>query len=102
MDAASRKVLDALAESYGATLHDGLGNPVGHKPGYVFGGAVADEAWQAVADARREMIDRVSNAWRGDGRQSIPPMQGDTDADSREAAYAEYENYLTNAWRGSR
>ena len=57
MDAVQRAVA-----TDGLRLHDGTGNPAGHKRGYVFGGNA--EQRQRVAEAYDERTARIQNAWR--------------------------------------
>src|SRR5262245_52790499 len=61
MDSLQRNV----ARHYGAAwLHDGRGNPVGHKPGFVVSDAFpGDERQQAYDSYERELV----TAWQGTG-----------------------------------
>jgi hypothetical protein len=62
---------------------------------------VTDEARKRVEDARNEMIDRITNAWKGGPDQRVTPLQdGQQFADEREAAHAAMVHHLTNGWRG--
>jgi hypothetical protein len=106
MDAAQRAVA-----TDGLRLHDGMGNPAGHKRGYVFGGnvehgqraaAAYDErtkllqnAWRNPA-AAAERNEAELEAWRKPGAQ--PGLRQDATNDSA-AAYAAYVERIGRAWR---
>jgi hypothetical protein len=80
--------------------------------------AVTDAQRQAIEDARQEYIERISNQWRQDRGSILDPPVADSRTpnlstrtpvlqppprqpivnDEREAAYADYLDYLTNAW----
>ena len=108
MDAVQRAVA-----TDGLRLHDGTGNPAGHKRGYVFGGNA--EQRQRVAEAYDERTARIQNAWREpparaerNERQletwrqpgARPGLRQDAATD-RAAAYAAYVQRIQNAWRGA-
>lgn len=50
-------------------LHDGHGNPVGHRPGFVVSDAVSQETRDAIEEAYAEYLDYIQNAWRDDGKK---------------------------------
>ena len=81
-----------------ASVHDGMGHPAGHKPGYAFGG---DRS--CYLDAREHYIRELQDAWR-----SKPPDASSTGNDRRTTgdatvdAHTEYQRRLTNAWRTAR
>jgi hypothetical protein len=56
MDSAQR----AVAKRFTRTLHDGRGNAVGHRPGFIYGTDSDDARARAYADANRE----AENAWK--------------------------------------
>jgi hypothetical protein len=115
MDATQRAVA-----TEGLRLHDGMGNPAGHKPGYVFVGNseqrqrdAYDDARRAAQDARNEYIRTSTDAWR-----RTPPTNDAFEPDAaeelrrhhlrepddnsqarRERAYRDYVSQLSNAWR---
>jgi hypothetical protein len=84
-------------------LHDGLGGPVGNRPGFI----VIDDN---VADKeRRDAYDGYSHdlqkAWRADDastyniEHTIRPKDNKT-VDERTNAYLDYDSYVSNCWRG--
>jgi hypothetical protein len=97
----------------GLRLHDGMGNPAGHKRGYVFGGNA--EQRQRAADAYDEWTRRLQNAWRTPGaaaerneaqlkawrRPGARPGLRQDAAHDRAAARAEYVQRTQNAWRAA-
>ena len=92
MDAVQRAVARR-----GARLHDGHGNPVGHRPGYVIDSSVNRSA---ITEAYRQYEDEITNAWRG--CKSASPERASHDRpiqDDLQSAYLEYEQHITNAWR---
>jgi hypothetical protein len=52
-------------------LHDGMGNPAGYKPGFAYGGPVADHA--RAHTARQAYVDAVTSAWRDPPPLQVPP-----------------------------
>jgi hypothetical protein len=79
-------------------LHDGMGNPAGYKPGYVF--SDDQDALARSEEAYCAYNERVTAAWRQEkpspqDKPSAPETTGDALADAR----AQYVNRLTNAWR---
>jgi hypothetical protein len=97
----------------GLRLHDGMGNPAGHKRGYVFGGNA--EQRQREAEAYDEWTKRLQNAWRTPGaaaerneaqleawrRPGARPGLRQDAAPDRAAARAEYVQRTQNAWRAA-
>ena len=94
----------------GLRLHDGTGNPAGHKRGYAFGGnaeqrqraaAYAERttrlqnAWRSPAEAA-ERIETQLEAWHKPGAR--PGLRQDAATD-RVAAHAAYVQRIQNAWR---
>src|SRR5262245_39935380 len=97
----------------GLRFHDGMGNPAGHKSGYVFGGN--PEQRQRVAEAYTEGNTRLQNAWRNPAEAAErnetqletwrkpgarPGLRQDTTTD-RTAAYAAYVQRIQNAWKAT-
>jgi hypothetical protein len=109
LSAATRRVF-AGADAALPVVHDGLGNPAGHRAGFVFGPAeLRDDA--AAAYAERSAL--LNDAWRSPSAQSrSAPRQGKDDCndaggrgdkpatrDAAAAAYAAYVARISNAWR---
>jgi hypothetical protein len=108
MDATQRAVA-----TEGLRLHDGLGNPAGHKRGYVFGGNA--EQRQRAADAYDERTTRLQEAWRSPAgaaerneaqleawrRPGARPGLSQDAAADRAAAHAAYVQRIQNAWRAA-
>jgi hypothetical protein len=72
-----------------------------HRPGYRY---ATDALTKDVDAAFNEMVEGVSNAWRQpseDEGDDDPPQRRDhrDAAAARAAAYADYVNILTSAWR---
>jgi hypothetical protein len=95
----------------GLCFHDGMGNPAGHKPGYVLGGNA--EQQKRTAEAYHERTTQLQNAWRSPAEAAkrnetqleawrrpgaSPGLRQDAAAD-RAAAYAGYVQRIQNAWR---
>jgi hypothetical protein len=91
-------------------LHDGFGNPVGHRPGYVY-----DDAGREASEAARSAwIKDTSEAWRGPVADTGQQHDGDRDdavqrhstmsAEDAQAikdrAYARYVREVSDAWKG--
>ena len=76
-----------------ARVHDGMGHPAGHKPGYIFGG---DRS--SYSNAREHYIRELQDAWRPKpadaNERSVTDAIGD--------AYTEYRQRMANAWRTAR
>ncbi len=62
------RVRVSLMDGQAVRLHDGRGNPVGHRPGFVISGTVfnRDERERAYADYERDLV----AAYRTDARNS--------------------------------
>jgi hypothetical protein len=93
MDAYHRAQLKDVA------VHDGLGNPAGHRPGFVYettGARPAD-------DARNAYVKWLGEAWcqptRDAASHAGTTVVARPTASSKEDAYREYCEYLSNAWR---
>jgi hypothetical protein len=81
-----------------ARLHDGRGNAVGHKPGYILSDATND-ARQQARDAYEHDL---TTAWRGsDGEGTKPAKDGLPTMDARTSAYAQYDRELSEQWKGA-
>jgi hypothetical protein len=114
MDAAQRQTQAILArengdgtdEDAGMTVHDGLGNPAGYKPGFAFA-ADDEDARDAAVATRQACIDRMSSAWKKPpadaDQQDDPGNHADlTDAQLRDRVaktYDAHSSWLANAWR---
>ena len=84
-----------LMDAQAVRLHDGRGNPVGHRPGFVISGTVfnRDEREQAYADYERDL----TAAYKTDARSSRLTSVPDTrDAITMEDVYAQYCRELRN------
>jgi hypothetical protein len=95
----------------GLCLHDGMGNPAGHKPGYVLGSNA--EQRKGAAEAYHERTAQLQNAWRSPAeaakrneaqleawrRPGASPGLRQDAATDRAAAYAGYVQRIQNAWR---
>jgi hypothetical protein len=112
MDGLNENQRNALIEAHvrehgvGSGTHDGMGGPAGSRPGYVFSGDAEppQDGADAVEAARQEMIDDVSNAWRGKPREKKDDdnKQPSSLADAermREEAYQAYVNDMRSAWQ---
>jgi hypothetical protein len=115
MDAVQRAVA-----TEGLRLHDGLGNPAGHKRGYVFGGNAEHrqrgvDAYDARAAAYAAYVQRLTSAWRSPAAaaerneaqleawrepRARPGLRQDAATD-RAAAHAAYVERIQNAWRAA-
>ena len=88
-------------------LHDGFGNPVGHRPGFIYSNDRAILAAQEeVAAAREEHKRWLSDAWRQPRATTITDNKTNTPStftpiadDTIEAARAAQLDYLANAWK---
>jgi hypothetical protein len=91
------------AEFNDVAVHDGLGNPAGHRPGFVYETTLARPAHHA----RDAYVKWLGEAWR-QPRGDAASHASTTDAAppaaslSKEDAYREYCEYLSNAWRRGR
>jgi hypothetical protein len=108
MDALSAPMRRAFADAALPAVHDGLGNPAGHRTGFVFG---PRELTADAAAAYSEFKAQLADAWRSPSARtrSAAPRHGEDDPnDSREpvtdsaAAYADYCTRVANAWRTAR
>src|SRR5262245_16133302 len=68
-----------------ASVHDGMGHPAGHKPGYVFG---ADRS--CYLDAREQYIRELRDAWRPKAAAASSNNERSPSGDARADAYTEY------------
>lgn len=122
-DSASRRIpmyaMDAIQREIGLALHDGQGQPVGHKPGYVFvaNDHLADEMQRhyeeyniQVGAAYKGGLKRGETVTAGHRRLTILGRDSDgkylvrdtetLDAETiKQMAYDSCERELTNAWR---
>jgi hypothetical protein len=109
MDAQARDVAAHLAAKYGRSskgdssmITDGLGNPGGLRPGYVFSSDhTSADAARAAYDERSR---RMETAWqrKGDQQQDEKrdaPRTLDELRAAADAAYADRSKRLANAWR---
>jgi hypothetical protein len=92
MDALSEQTRRALGRS-ALGLHDGMGHPAGHKPGFVFG---TDRS--CYLNAREQHIRELQDAWRPKPTDAAGSSVTDAEVD----AYTEYKQHITNAWRTAR
>jgi hypothetical protein len=97
----------------GLRLHDGAGNPAGHKRGYVFGGDA--EQRQRAAEAYEERTKFLQNAWRNPAaaaERNETQLEAWRKPSARRglrqhatndsaAAYAEYVERIGRAWRAT-
>jgi hypothetical protein len=109
-------MMDALQRAIAVDrlrLHDGLGNPAGHKRGYVFSSNAEDRqratdaydertaqlqnAWRSAA-AKVESNQAQLEAWRSPGAKPGPRQKAEAD---RAGAHAEYVRRIQNAWRAT-
>lgn len=90
MDSMQRAVAQGKPKG---TIHDGLGNPAGHKPRYVF--APPSPSDEVRSETYRDYEHRLTDAWRG-------TVEGGSAAHDRSAPYEAYKERLSNAWRGAR
>ena len=87
----------AIADSH--TLHDGLGNAAGNKPGYVF--AADASARATLRDAYDQYDQDAANAWCTPG--SLPEVKHDNSRPmTLDEVYAQRELEDQIAWRGDR
>jgi hypothetical protein len=104
MDALSAPMQRAFADAALPAVRDGLGNPAGHRTGFVFG---PRELTADAATAYSGFKARLADAWRSpSARTRSAPRHGEDDRnDDREsvtdaaAAYADYCTRVANAWR---
>jgi hypothetical protein len=93
------RVRDAAARRFG--LSDGLALS---RPGFRY--VVDDAALDAVEQAYADIAARDVNAWKNPAggqdttREFIAQRDALSTMDEREAAYQEYDDHMTNAWRG--
>jgi hypothetical protein len=86
----------------GASLHDGLGGEVGHRPGFAMTNDAAIR--DARAQARTKYIKEVRDAWQPPPTSALPDHQQDRSPmnDAREEAYQAYKTAISGAWRSGR
>lgn len=63
IDSRQREMTEHFRRSR-ARLHDGHGNPVGHRPGFVVSDAVTSEERQRIRDARDAYERDLTTAWK--------------------------------------
>ena len=80
-----------------ASVHDGMGHPAGHKPGYIFGG---DRS--SYSNAREHYIRELQDAWRSKRIEASSTNERSTSGDAKVDAYTEYRQRISNAWRTAR
>jgi hypothetical protein len=100
-DGESLRIPLMLMDGLPPELHDGIGNPVGHKPGYVFGGVTA-AARQIVDDAYAQYETDLTEAWQQPAARGQHHQRPQQDRPSNDAAVSAYDDYvarLTSAWR---
>jgi hypothetical protein len=77
-------------------MHDGMGGPIGMRPGYCFSD---DEAGRkAINDANAEYAERISTAWQQPVQQISTDKATPTSL-TIDQAQAAHEEWLQNAWR---
>jgi hypothetical protein len=79
------------------SLHDGMGHPAGHKPGFIFGG---DRS--CYLNAREQYIHELQDAWRSKRIEASSTNERSTSGDAKVDAYTEYRQRMANAWRTAR
>jgi hypothetical protein len=98
-DGHSYRVPMMMCDSAGgsARLHDGRGNSVGHKPGYILNDATND-ARQQARDAYEHDL---TTAWRhAAGEGTAPAKDALPTMDARSAAYDSYDREISEQWKG--
>jgi hypothetical protein len=85
----------AMMDGPPSAFHDGMGNPAGQRPGYVFGPRTS--ANERLDKAYAQYLDTTSNAWRGKPLQTM-----EENGSSRFSPRDEYITRLQKAWRGAR
>jgi hypothetical protein len=99
----------AVAATTGLVLHDGMGNPAGYKPGYVFadaddGCADADAAYsQYCRDLQDAWMDKERREQELEADRQAPDLS-DVKAlrDAADETRRQYIERTVNAWRTAR
>lgn len=92
--------MDAMGRT---VIHDGLGNPAGQRPGFLYSDG-NDQAEQARVDAYREYDKAIQQRWcepqRQPSKQTAPEQQTFVSPEAAlAAAYAEYDRTIQERWR---
>jgi len=95
--------MDALQRSVAASQHalvvDAFGQPAGFRPGFCFSTSTEEDPRPAAYDSYKQ---RTSDAWQAGRSEPSSSEAKDRSSPQREEAYAQYVDYLTNAWRSGK